>query len=78
MNTERLNAEQKAFWQSYLHTLPAADCPSEGLVRADMPGNEALADELLSLYLSGKKTAGSSLVRSFDAGPDPWPAIGEH
>lgn len=43
-----------------------------------MPGDARNADELLQLYLSGRKTAGSGLVRDYEVAGDPFPAIGEY
>lgn len=76
MNT--LTADQKAFWASYIGTLPESARPVDATVVASMVGNEAIADELLGLYFAGKKTAGSSLVRSFEVAGDPLPKVGDY
>lgn len=41
-----------------------------------MPGNKQIADSLVSLYLSGKKSAGSGLVKDYEIEGDPLPQIG--
>jgi uncharacterized protein YhfF len=46
-------------------------------VSANMAGNKEIADHLLSLYLRGKKTAGSGLVRDYKKAGDPLPQIGD-
>jgi 5-formyltetrahydrofolate cyclo-ligase len=46
-------------------------------ITAAMPGNEAIADELVELYLAGKKTAGSGLVKDYETAGDPLPKVGD-
>lgn len=46
-------------------------------VSAAMPGNKQIADGLVKLYLSGKKTAGSGLVKDYETAGDPLPAVGD-
>ncbi len=70
-----LTPEQDRYWQKYLARSPYADC--SGLtVSAAMPGGLEIADELIGLYLAGKKRAGSGLVKDYLASGDPLPEVG--
>ena len=63
-------------WQAYLATLPPDERPQHAKVSASVAGDKRNADELLQLYLSGKKTAASSLLRDYHKSGDPVPAEG--
>lgn len=68
-----LNINEKFFWQEYVSTLNEA--PIQPEIEANVPGNDEIADELLELYLSGKKTAGSGLVKDYELAGDPLPKV---
>jgi 5-formyltetrahydrofolate cyclo-ligase len=69
-------AEQRC-WQRYLRSLPRGSRPTHATVTAGRAGTPEIADELLGLYLSGRKTAGSSLVADFTSSGDPLPQVGD-
>jgi len=69
-----LKSKELEFWNAYLQTL--SEKPREIIVEASIAGNVAIANQLLELYLSGKKTAGSSLVKDYELSGDPLPRIG--
>jgi uncharacterized protein YhfF len=70
----KLNERELAYWKSYLKALP--EKPLNRFVEAGIPGDDKIADQLLALYLSGKKSAGSSLVKDFEIAGDPLPEVG--
>jgi len=63
------------YWNSYLSTL------SEKLinpkVEVGIPGDDAIADQLVSLYLNGKKTAASGLIRDYELEGEELPKVGD-
>ncbi|NUT18741.1 MAG: ASCH domain-containing protein [Hamadaea sp.] len=71
-----LNEPELLFWQAYLQTLPPESRPAEPFVEASFAGPRESTDELLSLYLTGRKTAGSSIKEDFIAAGDPLPKVG--
>lgn len=71
-----LSLAAQAFWQRYLVS-PNAERQLSGSVHAAVAGTGEMADALLSLYLSGRKTAGSGLVKDYTAAGDPLPNIGD-
>ncbi len=71
-----LNEIEFEFWNSYLETVNENPC--HPYVEVSIAGNDEIADELLALYLNGKKTAGSSLVTDFEQAGDPLPRIGDY
>lgn len=73
-----LAPNEMKFWQRYLSSLPAATRPRHPRVEAALPGNREVADELINLYLTGKKSAGSSLVKDFEINGEPFPAVGNY
>ena len=50
------------YWQNYLSNLPQGERPFQPHVVASYAGNQEITDGLLHLYLTKKKTAGSSIV----------------
>ena len=74
--SEQLSGEQLAFWNAYLRSLSHAPPPAQ--LSASIAGNEAIADQLLALYLSGKKTAGSSLLPDYLHSGEDVPKVGNH
>lgn len=74
-----LTPREQEYWQAYLESLPADRRPAADVhVEAGFAGNAAITDELLQLYLSGRKTAGSGLVEDFTSAGDPLPQPGNH
>lgn len=47
-------------------------------VVAGHPGSTEIADQLIDLYLSGKKLAGSSLLEDYLTAGEPLPQAGDH
>jgi len=70
----QLNEKEFDFWNKYLSTL--TEPPIMPNVSANIAGNLYIADQLLGLYLSGKKTAGSSLAKDYEVTGDALPEIG--
>ncbi|MEH0861723.1 ASCH domain-containing protein [Halobacteriovorax sp. DPLXC-1] len=61
------------FWDLYEETLDEKlDHPH---IEISIAGNAEIADELLALYLSGKKSAGSGLVKDYELAGDPLPEV---
>ena len=71
-----LNQQEQAFWDSYLRTL--SEKPDASRVEAGIAGDVEIADELLSLYLSGRKTAGSSLLKDYEYSGEDLPEPGDY
>lgn len=73
-----LNPQELAYWNRYLATLPEAQRKKEYAVEANIAGNLEIADQLLALYLKGKKTAASSLLQDYLTVGDPLPEPGRY
>ena len=73
----KLGAVETEFWNRYL-AVAGDPALARAQVSASMPGDERNADELLSLYLAGKKSAGSGLVRDYEQAGDPLPRAGTY
>jgi uncharacterized protein YhfF len=71
-----MTPQAREFWRRYLAT--RTDPLENAVVEASMPGNAQIADKLIALYRSGRKTAGSSLVRDYEVAGDPLPQAGRH
>jgi 5-formyltetrahydrofolate cyclo-ligase len=71
-----MNEEQLKYWNDYLDSINQSN--RDLYVEASIAGDLNLADELLNLYLDGKKTAGSSLVKDFVLAEDELPKVGNH
>jgi len=71
-----LNEKEFEFWSSYLDTL--SEKPDHPYVEVSIAGNDEIADELLELYLNGKKTAGSGLVEDYKQAGDALPEVGDY
>lgn len=69
-----LTEKELSFWNSYLKTVD--DKPVNPHIEAGIAGNKEIADDLLQLYLDGKKSAGSGLVKDYEIAGDPLPQIG--
>jgi 5-formyltetrahydrofolate cyclo-ligase len=73
-----LTKGQAAFWKQWLATLPAHKRPRRAFVEAGYAGDARGTDALIRLYLDGRKTAGSSLVKDFEAAGDSQPKPGNY
>ncbi len=71
-----LKPTELAFWQRYVDSAGGKEEFEDAFVSSGYAGNPQITDELLALYLSGKKTAGSSLVEDFLSAGDPLPQVG--
>ncbi len=72
----KLRPNEKRYWEAYVKTLSRDARPKSPNVVAEFAGSREITDDLIALYLSGKKTAGSSIEEDFiSAGDDP-PKIG--
>jgi uncharacterized protein YhfF len=66
------------YWNKYLATL-ASDAPQRDVeFNVSMFGGPELADELAALIVSGKKTAGSGLVKDYEVCADELPIVGNY
>ncbi|MBS1983287.1 MAG: hypothetical protein JST16_03870 [Bdellovibrionales bacterium] len=72
-----LKPAELAFWNEYVSTLAESERPHAPSVHAACAGSPAVTDELLALYLQGKKTAGSSILEDFVSCGDPVPKVGD-
>lgn len=61
-----------------MQSLPEAAWPKNAFVTASFAGTPEITDELLHLYLIGKKSAGSSIVEDFVSAGDPLPKVGNY
>lgn len=73
-----LKPHEQLYLESYLKSLPETAIPKNAFVYAGYAGTPDITDELLELYLAGKKSAGSSLVEGFLATGDSLPEIGHY
>jgi uncharacterized protein YhfF len=71
-----LNPLAKKFWERFLASRTDRAELQNCRVEANFCGNREIADELLALYLCGKKTAGSGLVKDYELAGDPLPTPG--
>ncbi|MDP7321549.1 MAG: ASCH domain-containing protein [Bacteriovoracaceae bacterium] len=69
-----MDKNELEYWNSYLETLEVI--PEDPKVEVGIAGNPEIADELLNLYLKGKKTAGSGLVKDYELAKDLLPEVG--
>jgi 5-formyltetrahydrofolate cyclo-ligase len=75
---KRLKPRERAFWDEWRAGLPPSKRPRRAFVEAGFAGNRRATDALIRLYLSGRKTAGSGLVRDYRTAGDPLPRRGNH
>jgi len=73
-----LKPEELAFWQKYADSIGGKESLRDAVVSVGYAGNPQITDELLGLFRSGKKTAGSSLVEDFLSAGDPLPQAGNY
>ena len=71
-----MNEEQVKYWEDFCKSIGIQ--AGQAYVEASVAGNETNAEELLLLYLQGKKTAGSGLVRDYEMAGDDLPKIGNY
>lgn len=74
----RLDNIQKFYWDKFISSLSPCLHPVNPNVTASFAGNKEITDELLNLYLIGKKTAGSSVVEDFLSAGDELPQVGNY
>jgi len=72
----KLNEKEKSYWNSYLELTSLDEETIK--VEASIAGNEEIADQLLDLYLTGKKSAGSGLEKDYLLSGDELPSVGNH
>jgi len=72
-----LTPTEFAYWESYVQSTVDKP-PEDAIVTAGYAGTLELTDELLALYLAGKKKAGSSVVEDFVAAGEPLPIVGNY
>lgn len=75
---EKLKDNERQYWEGYLRTLSVEDWPENPSVLASMAGNRDITDELLQLYLTGKKTAGSGIAEDYIFAGEPLPKAGNY
>jgi 5-formyltetrahydrofolate cyclo-ligase len=75
---KKMSSLEIQYWEKYLETLTKQEHPINPKVEASFAGNKEITDELLQLYLSGKKTAGSSILEDFISAGDPLPKVGNY
>jgi len=73
-----LTEAQSRYWSKYLDTLSPNERPDDAFVEASFAGNRDATDYLLSLYLDGKKHAGSGILEDFISSGDPSPKVGNY
>lgn len=74
---KNLKPLERAFWKSYLATLPMKGRPKKPFVAAAYAGGRKNTDALIRLYRAGKKSAGSGLVADYETAGDPLPKVGD-
>lgn len=74
----KLNAVENQYWERYLGTLSQEDRPNNPIVEANFAGSKEITDDLLELYLCGRKTAGSSIVEDYESSGDSLPKVGNY
>lgn len=73
-----LKSIELEYWQKYLSTNPPNMPASDAFVSAGFAGAPEVTDQLLELYLSGKKTAGSSILEDYISSGDLPPKVGNY
>ncbi len=74
---DHLSKDQLRFWSSYIETLIEKP-EGRPVIEAGIAGNDEIADELLALHLSGKKRAGSGLVKDYKLSGEELPKVGNY
>lgn len=78
MSGVALKPAELAYWEKYVDSSVNKESLRDVFVSAGYAGNPQITDELLALYLGGKKTAGSSLKEDFLSAGDAIPKVGNH
>jgi uncharacterized protein YhfF len=65
-----------AYWQADVNSTDNAEKLGQAFLSAGYAENPQITDELLVLYLNGKKTSGSSVVEGVHSADDPLPQGG--
>ena len=73
-----LTATENIFWNKYIKSLPYDQRLRTVFVEAGYCGSRDITNSLIALYLSYKKSAGSSLVADFAHHADPLPKVGNY
>lgn len=73
-----LKQNEQEYWEEYLYSINENDRPKNPTITAGYAGNPEITDDLLNLYLSGKKCAGSSILEDFLTSNDPIPKVGDY
>ena len=73
---KKLKENERLYWKKYLISLPENERPVNPNVDVAFAGNKDMTDELLKLYLCGKKTAGSSIVEDYLSTGEALPQVG--
>lgn len=73
---DKLSSAAKEYWAQYLNSIPQQTRPQNPFVEAAYAGTKDTTDELIALFLTGRKTAGSSLVIDYELNDEPLPVIG--
>ena len=60
-----LKPAEQLYWREYLNTLSDKESLKDVFVSANYAGNSEITDDLLVLYLTGKKIAGSNIMEDF-------------
>ena len=71
-----LKPTELEFWRDYRSAKPRDEVSIDAAISASIAGDDRNADELLQLYLDGKKTAASSLVIDYESAGEPLPKVG--
>ena len=72
---DKLKPIEKEFWNEYIKQ-NSIELAENVFVEANPAGSLEITDDLIDLYLAGKKSAGSSLVEDFETCGDPLPKVG--
>ena len=77
-SADKLKKSERRFWTEYFAALPPARRPRRPSVHAACAGDAKITDGLIALYLAGKKSAGSGLVKDYRTAGDPLPKVGDY
>ena len=72
----QLNILERMYWGRFIRSLRPDDRPLDPIVKAAHAGTPKITDELLSLYFTGRKTAGSGIVEDYQSAGDALPKVG--
>jgi uncharacterized protein YhfF len=78
MNPAHLKPIERTFWNEHLAQLSPALKSRDPTVHAAFAGDRTITDALIRLYLDGKKSAGSGLVKDYLSAGDPLPKAGDY